>query len=116
MKQSRFELLKEIYNEAVEFNTMESGLTIPFEADWIDVLDFEYLEGKGYITTSESRDKTEWYANITADGMDIVENEMKHIEIEKRLVELTLDGRKIGEASFKTIDAELGKQVRARGL
>ncbi|MED3691293.1 hypothetical protein P4534_21235 [Peribacillus butanolivorans] len=106
MKPNRLGLLKKIYDEAVSFNTMQSGLKLSDKEGYVgDVFDYEYLEAKGYITLTD--DKGGLNACITVDGVDVVEDAFEGKK-DKLLCELKLDGQKLAEM----MNEEIGRILR----
>ncbi|PEJ32292.1 hypothetical protein CN689_14275 [Peribacillus butanolivorans] len=106
MKPSRLGLLKKVYDEAVKFNTMQSGLNLRNKEGYVDnVFDYEYLKAKRYITLTD--DKGGLYACITCDGIEVVEDALEDKK-DKLLCELKLDGRKLAEM----MNEEIGRILR----
>ncbi|MGD6897127.1 hypothetical protein [Bacillus infantis] len=73
MKQSRLEILEEIYNEAVAFQTFDAGIKYSVEDLAANGFDLYYLEDGGYIRIPDGDPDKGWEITITYKGVDAVE-------------------------------------------
>ncbi|MCP3738804.1 hypothetical protein [Rossellomorea sp. BNER] len=112
MKKERLRILEQLYKEAKEFNSMDSGIVVEHDEMVEANFDLQYLEKTGYIEVEDLSKGI--YINITPKGVDLVESmedimgTVDHDEIAKSCAEISetlkrlhaeieLDGKKIAE-------------------
>jgi hypothetical protein len=75
MKKERFELLKRVYDEAIDYNNMYEPLLLEKEDFALDLFNLQYLEAKGYINL-ENKDNGKGYVTMTLYGVDFIEDSL----------------------------------------
>ncbi|KAA0565322.1 hypothetical protein F0342_06855 [Bacillus sp. CH30_1T] len=73
MEQTRFELLKRVYDEAIDYNNMYEPLLLENEDYALDLFNLQYLEASGLIEL-ENKDNRKGYVTLTLYGVDFVED------------------------------------------
>lgn len=82
MNLMRIDFMKRLYKEARDYNTMDVEMQIWQEELVEDCFDIQYLESAGYTSLFERNG--ELYANITAKGIDLVEEYLYETDYNSR--------------------------------
>ncbi|MFD2681201.1 hypothetical protein [Bacillus seohaeanensis] len=91
MKQERLDVLERVYNEAIEFNSMDSGIIVGLDELVESNFDIQYLEKAEYIEVKFEGFKRA-YITITAKGVDVVERMQEKEDDDEYITLIHFDG------------------------
>ena len=113
MRKERLEILEKAYNEAIQFNSMDSGYKVTFNEIEANNFDYQYLSNKGLIKVEskfnlDSFDPLRlkyWYVTITSAGVDTIEEYLEENgQLENYYIRMAFDELSKNGTDFEAIE------------